>query len=186
MKDERIPIYISFFSMIIFLISTSFCYIKISKQVESIDPRATTAVIAFESYIPMKIKASDLLTNDNKEIASSIATLTVSYNSPVENAYAFELLMNTQSDYLKTGGVDGISSQEYTYEIFEDGKVIVKETEISSYKEDSQIKLMTRKIKSSSKKRTYQIIFRLYSNEYDQSHLLGTNLNSNLKVQAIN
>ncbi|MBE6148659.1 MAG: hypothetical protein E7167_04140 [Firmicutes bacterium] len=186
MKDERFPIYLSFISTLIFLISTSICYVKINNRVNAIEAGATTAILTFEEFIPMKINPSDLLLKEEKEIAKAIVTLNAVYTNPLDNDYAFKILMKTLSKYNKTSGVDGINSHEYTYEILLDNKVIKKETEINSYDKNDKIELFKTKLKSSNKKRTYQIVFRLYANKYDQTHLMGTNLNSNISIQSVN
>ena len=174
MKDERIPIYISFISTLIFLISTSYCYFKI------------TAILTFERYEPMKISASDLLIEKDQEIAKSNITLSALYTNPIHKPYAFKIVMKPNFAYQKTKGVDGIKNHEFTYEILLDGKVVKKETEIFSYKANTQIELLKTKLKSSNKKHMYEIIFRLYSNKYDQSHLMGINLTSNISIVPIN
>lgn len=187
MKSEKFAIYLSFVSVIVFLMSAVICYIKINGRIDEIENKISVAAFTFaNSSSEMDIKSSDMFEVSNNAIAENKVTLSALYTNPLHDKYKFKIIMDNYTSYIKSSGVDGIKSKEYTYEILKDDKVVLKETEIPSYEKDSQIELITESIKSSNNKVIYEIIFRFYANEYDQSHLLGTRLDSNLKVEAIN
>ena len=187
MTDEKYSIYLSFFSVFVFLVSAVICYIKINKNIDEVDTKSSLIVFTFENNESfMNINTADMLTAQDKEIASTTATLSALYTNLLDNEYKFKIIMENYSPYTKTEGVDGINAKEYTYEVLKDNKVILTETEIPSYEKDSEIILLEDTLTSQEQEVIYNIVFRFYTNKYDQNHLVGTQLNSNIKMEAIN
>ncbi|MBE6155722.1 MAG: hypothetical protein E7164_03090 [Firmicutes bacterium] len=183
MTDEKYSVYLSLFSVTVFLISAFVCYLKLNTRIDEVENKTNIAILTFENNSPsMQINTLDMLTKRDKEIASAIVILNATYVSSLEADYHFAIVMDTYSSYTKTSGVDGISEKEYTYEVIKDNEIILNEKEIPSYTSGSEIILLNDKLESSEEPIVYKIVFRFYANSYDQNHLAGTNLNSNLKI----
>ena len=173
--------------MVIFLVSAYVCYIKINQNIDNVKVNPGAAIFTFDTDASaMDINALDMLQSQNECIASSQIVLNALYTNTLDNNYEFNLVMINKSPYNKTPEVDGIATKEYTYEILKNNQVIVSEKQIESYPEDSKMILLSDKLESSNAPVIYEIIFRFYSNTYNQNHLVGTNLDSNLKVETLN
>lgn len=185
MRADPIKTIIYFLAMIAFLIMTYFCYIKINQRIDESEVKHTVTIFTTDSTTAeMSVKAEDMLTKKDTEVSKTTAVLNAFYNNDKNVNFDFDIVMKAYSDYDKTEGVDGENSHEYTYEVLENGVVIVKETEIPSFKEGDEIILASTTIKPSAINNRYEIIFRFYSNEFNQNHLLGKTLSSNIRAQG--
>ncbi|MBQ6840733.1 MAG: hypothetical protein IJO63_01270 [Bacilli bacterium] len=186
MKNEKVAIYLSFLSMIIFLFSACICFIKVNKRVDNIESTPTVAIFNFDhTSSSMNINPFDMFSAKEEAIASNTIELSVTYSGATAKAYPFKIIMDNYTSYTKSEGVDGVNSFEYTYEILKDGTTVQEEKEITSYTAGSKLDLYEEELMPSDKTIKYSIVYRFYANEYDQNHLMGTSLSSNLKIEPI-
>ena len=183
MKPNKFSVICSAVAMIGFVVCAGISYFKINRKMNDISLKPTVAVFNFtQTSTTMDINPFDMLDSNVHEIASSEAVLDVMYESNSTHPYRFDIIMENYLPYTKTPGVDGINSHEYTYEILRNNEVIVTEREIDSYTEGSKLNLAYDLLDNNVHDAEYKIIFRFYTNEYDQTHLMGTSLSSKLSV----
>lgn len=184
MKKEYSSLYVSIITVILFMFMGFACYNKINKEINKAKENVNVLVFNFDSGSQsLVINPSDMVSSKETPIAYNTITLTARYQNEFKKNKTITLLMDTLSDYLKSDGANSSDYKEYTYEIKKDGQVLIPETQFDSYKKESEIILMKDKITSSPLAYEYKIIFRFYSNGLDQTHLIGDNLSSMLKVK---
>ena len=185
MKFEKFAIYLSFISMIVFCFCAFICYKKVNRKYKNLEVYQNVAIFTSETVeAKMDISAEDMLSKNNTEVAKTSAIINATYNSINNSDYKFDIVMYNDSDYIKSEGVDGENIHEYTYEIISDGIVLVPETESETFAKDSSIVLATFTLDEARPYSKYEIILRFYSNEYNQSHLLGTQILSKISTKA--
>lgn len=183
MKPNKFSVCLSAIAMIGFLICSVICYFKVNNRINNIEYTPTVAIFNFtQTSTSMDINPFDMIEKKTDAISSSEAVLDVMYESNSNHPYTFNIVMENYSSYTKTNGVDGVNSFEYTYEVLRNDHIIVTEREIDSYEAGSKVILAYDTLDGSINDIEYKIIFRFYTNEYDQSHLLGTTLSSKLSV----
>lgn len=183
MKESNVPTILSIISMIVLLIGSYFCFLKINKNVTEIKTTNGARIVTTTSAgASMNVNLLDATNEINKELGFSDAYINVYYESVNNEPVHLELVLNCASAYEKTSGVDGINSLEYTYEIIKDDKILTEETQFDSFNSGDVIVLG--KDSTTDLNNNYHIILRFYSNMYDQSHLIGTSFNGIVSVKV--
>jgi len=185
MKKSDFSLYLSLIAMFVFLISSVFCYIKITRKYEVLNQVEEMLVFKSEEQnTQMNVVLDNLDVNyNNKEVSSMTASIDIYYKNADEKSREFAIMMRNFTDYEKTIGVDGISFKEFTYEISLEDNIIVPETEIPSFVEGSTIMLASQYILPQDDVITYDITIRFYTNKLDQSNLLGKKIRGEIFVQ---
>lgn len=184
---SKFPIILSILSMVVFLITSVFCYIRINHKFNTIDYKPGVSIFTFDTNeMVLNVEGIDMLSPKKEAVATSKATLNAFYENDRNVPCKFSIIMNNVEGYTKTSGVDGIKSKEYTYEILKDGHIILEEREIPSYKENSSIELLSDILESDNGSSVYTIVFKFYANDYDQNHLVGKSLTGDLNIKYNN